>query len=348
MDLLRLENSSFLYALILIPVLTLIYILWRISIRRKLEKVGDPSMIGSMMPESSSLKHGLKFGLLMFGLALLILGAANPQIGTKLVEYKREGVDVVIAIDISNSMMSEDIKPDRLSRAKFMVSRLIDKLQEDRIGVVIFAGDAFLQLPLTADYSAAKLMLSTIETDLIPGQGTAIGKAINIATDALPQDDKKHKVVIVVTDGENHEDDAIGAASEAAKRGIVVHTIGMGTLKGGPIPLKNSYGTQDFLRDESGQIIMTKLDASMLQQIASAGGGTFSRAADSDPELMTLLESLSKMEKKEYGARLYTDYEDRFQIFLLVGLLIIIGEIIISERKNKYLGILMNFVEKKL
>jgi Ca-activated chloride channel family protein len=213
---------------------------------------------------------------------------------------------------------------------------------------VIFAGDAFLQLPLTADYSAAKLMLSTIGTDLIPGQGTAIGKAISIATEALPQDDKKHKVVIVVTDGENHEDDAIGGATEAAKRGIVVHTIGMGTLKGGPIPLKNSYGTQDFLRDESGQIIMTKLDATMLQQIASAGGGTFSRAADSDPELMTLLESLSKMEKKEYGTKLYTDYEDRFQIFLLVGLLIIIVEILISERKNKYFGLLMNFVEKKL
>jgi Ca-activated chloride channel family protein len=227
MDLIRLENSSFMYALVLIPILALIYIFWRISIKRKLEKVGNAAMLSSLMPESSPLKHGLKFGLLMLGLALLILGAANPQIGTKLAEYKREGVDVVIAIDVSNSMMSEDIKPDRLSRAKFMVSRLIDKLQEDRIGIVIFAGDAFLQLPLTADYSAAKLMLSTIETDLIPGQGTAIGKAISIATEALPQDDKKHKVVIVVTDGENHEDDAIGGATEAAKRGIVVHTIGM-------------------------------------------------------------------------------------------------------------------------
>ena len=347
MNLFRLENPEYLYLLLIIPLLIILFLYTRYQRKRKLLKYGDISLVEKLNPETSKYKSSVKFSLLLITLLLFIIGIANPQIGSKMIEVKREGVDVVIAIDVSNSMMSDDIKPDRLSRAKQLVSKLIDKLQNDRIGIVVFAGDAFKQLPLTTDYSAAKLILSTIDNNAIPLQGTAIGKAISLGIESFPQDDKKPRVMIIITDGENHEDDAIGMASDAAKSNIIVHTIGMGTIKGGPIPVYGASGRNDYMRDNEGAIIITKLDATMLQQIASAGNGTFIRSAESDPDLSTLLEKISKMEKKEYGSKLYTDYDDKFQYIFALVLLLIIIEMMISERKNKYFTALNQFVEKR-
>jgi Ca-activated chloride channel family protein len=276
-------------------------------------------------------------------LAFLILGIANPQIGSKLEEVKRRGVDVMIVIDVSNSMLAEDIKPNRLSRAKQLVSRLIDKLENDRIGIVVFAGDVFLQLPMTSDYSAAKLLLSTIDTDIIPGQGTAIGKAIEMAMNSFPSQENKYKTIIIITDGENHEDDAIAAANEAVKNGIIIHTIGMGSVQGGPIPIYKKNTQVDFIRGNDGEIVISKLDATALQQIAAAGNGKFIRSSGTDPELSDLIVEIAKMEKKEYGSKLFTDYEDRFQYFIGAAVFLLILELFISDRKNKLLDVLNFF-----
>ena len=231
----RFENSVFLYVLVLIPAFALLYFLLRNYRKKLLQKYGDMSLLNHLMPEVSRYKNVIKISLLLSGLAFLILGTANPQIGTKLENFKREGVDVIIAIDVSNSMKAEDVKPNRLERAKQYVSKLIDKMYNDRIGLIVFAGDAFIQLPLTTDYSAAKLFLSTVDCDLVYNQGTAIGKAIELSMKSFKQEEKKYKALIIITDGENHEDDAISIAGEAVKTGIVIYTIGMGSINGAPI-----------------------------------------------------------------------------------------------------------------
>lgn len=342
MELIRLEHTDYLYLLLLIPIFALVFIFLRLKRRKKLDKFGDIRLIDSLMPDISSYKPHLRYIILMAALLFFVIGIANPQIGSKVEEFKREGVDVVIAIDVSKSMMAEDIKPNRLSRAKQAVSRLIDELRNDRIGIIVFAGNAFLQLPLTSDYSAAKLLLSTIEPDIVSVQGTAIGNAIKLATDAFPEDDDKHKVLIIITDGENHEDDALGKAKESAEKGVVIHTIGMGSISGAPIP----EGKSGFKKDRDGNIVVSKLDASMLQQVAVSGGGRFIRAGGPDPELSNLLEDISKMDKKEYESRLITDYEDRFQYFIAVAFILLLLEFFLSDRKNLILTKLSNFVEK--
>jgi Ca-activated chloride channel homolog len=316
----RLENGVYLWGLLLIPLFILIFLFTRAKLLKNLKKIGDMKLVMLLQPDSSRYKNTVKFSLVMIGLLFIILGIANPQIGSKLSEAKREGIDVIICLDVSNSMLSEDVKPNRLERAKQLVSRMIDKLQADRIGLVVFAGDAFVQLPITSDYSAAKLFLSFVDQDLIPEQGTAIGQAIDIAVNNFKTEDKVKKTIIVITDGENHEDDAVGASSGAYKNGFIVHTIGMGTLGGGPIPMIRNGQNMGFLKDKEGTIVTTKCDPQMLQQISTAGGGEFIFAGNSDPDLSKFIDKLTGMDKKEYQSKLFTDYEDRFQYFIFAGL----------------------------
>ncbi len=347
MDLFRFQNEYYLWGLLAIPIIAILYFLWRLDRKSKIKKFGESTIINQLLLDVSKYKPIIRLSLISIAIVFLVLSIAQPQIGSRLVEFKREGIDVVIAIDVSNSMKAQDIKPDRLNRAKLMISRLIDKLTNDRIAIVLFAGDAFLQLPLTTDYGASKLMLQTIETDLIPGQGTAIGKGIELAMKALISDEKRSKSIIIITDGENHEGDAIGMAQLASTRGIVVHTVGIGTVNGGPIPIRRVDGTTTFLKDTEGNTVITKLDATMLQQIASAGNGSFIRAVDTDPMVNDLLSSLAKLEKTEIESQLFTDYDDKFQYFLFIALLIILFELLFSDRRNKYITQLMNFVEKQ-
>ncbi len=346
MDLFRLENIDYLWGLLFIPLAVLLFWFVRILRKRSLQRFGDTGLVTRLMPESSGYKPLLKFILIMFAFAALTAGIANPQMGTKLQEYKREGIDIMIALDVSNSMKAEDIKPNRLSRAKQAVTRLIDNLRNDRIGMIVFAGSSFLQMPLTTDYSAAKLLLETIDTDMIPTQGTAIGSAIDLAIDSYSEEKERSKVLIIITDGENHEDDALGMAEKAADAGITIYTVGVGSIKGAPIPVYNGKVRTGFTKDKQGNVVISKLDATVLQQIASTANGEFIRFSSSDPDLSAILEKIGKMEKKEISTMMFSDYEDKFQYLIAAALLFLIFEFLISERKNKLISALNRFAEK--
>tara|TARA_Y100000385_G_scaffold24035_2_gene23197 strand:- start:440 stop:1483 length:1044 start_codon:yes stop_codon:yes gene_type:complete len=334
---LRYENSEWLFLLVLIPIIILVFIFsvrWR---KKAIGVFGQLKLVYKLMPMASELKLRTKFILFSIAITALIIGIANPQIGSKMEEVKREGVDLMIAIDLSNSMLAEDLQPNRLMRAKQSISKLIDRLDGDRIGLIVFAGDAFVQLPITTDYSAAKLFLSTINTSIVPTQGTAIGKAIELSIKSFDLKNDQSKAIIVITDGENHEDDAIKKAEEAEELGIFVHTIGMGSAEGGPIPIKNRYGSvTSYQKDKEGNTIITVLNEEMLKQIAQAGGGSYIRANSTQSGLNALFKEINKMEKKEIGSKVFTDYKDRFQWFIGLTIILLIIEIMIKGRKNKW------------
>ncbi|MBJ10830.1 MAG: hypothetical protein CMP66_05150 [Flavobacteriales bacterium] len=334
---LRYEHTELLYLLGIIPVLLLLLVLamrWR---KKALNNFGEHRLVKKLMPMASSYKVKLKFGVFLLAITSIIIGLANPQIGSKMEEVKREGVDLMIAVDLSNSMLSEDLQPSRLQRAKQAISRLIDRLEGDRIGLVVFAGDAYVQLPITTDYSAAKLFLSTINTNIISNQGTAIGKAIELSLNSFDYENTQSKAIIIITDGENHEDDAIEMAYAAAEKGVFVHTIGMGSVEGSPIPIKNRYGQlKGYRKDKQGNTVITKLNEGMLQEIAQAGGGSYIRANSTQSGLNALFKEINKMEKSEIGSKVFTDYKDRFQIFICLAIALLLLDLLILERKNKW------------
>ena len=334
----RFGHTEYLWALATLPAIIALYFI-AVRLRRKaLERFGNPDMVAQLIPAAGKYKRSIKFVLLSTGLCFLILGLANPQIGTKMEEVKREGVDIIIALDVSNSMKSEDIKPNRLESAKQEISRIIDKLQNDRIGIIVFAGDSYLQLPLTTDYGAAKLMLSTIDVDVVPIPGTAIGSAIKLAMKSFAQGEKKHKVIVIITDGENHEDDAIAAAKDARSEGAVIHTVGMGSPEGAPIPVYENNVPVGFRKDGQGNVVLTRLDEAGLQQIAATGDGKYIRATNQQDELDQVLKEIQVMEKKEFGAKVFTEFEDRFQYFLGIALVLLTVELFVSERKSLWLS----------
>lgn len=334
----KFAHSEYLLGLCIIPLLILLFWWGMFRNRKALEQFGNPALLSQLMTETSKYKRTFKFFLLIFGMFFLVIALANPQIGTKMEEVKREGVDIMIAIDVSNSMRAEDIKPNRLESAKQEINRLINRLQNDRIGLIVFAGESYLQLPLTSDFSSARLLLSAIDVDIVPIQGTAIGSAIRLAMKSFVEGEKKHKVIIVISDGENHEDDAITAAKEAHSEGAIVHTMGMGTPEGVPIPIYENNQRIGFKKDKNNNIIMTKLDEAGLQQIASAGGGKYIRATTGGDELGILMKEIESMEKKEFGAKIFTEYEDRFQYFLIIALFLVVLEFFTVERKNRLLS----------
>ena len=343
----RLENGIYLYALLSLPLIILFYFAMMRWKRKAMEHFGDSSLIERLFPNISKSKIFLKFILIILAFTILVIGIANPQIGTRLETVKREGVDIMIALDVSNSMRAEDIMPDRLERSKQAIYRLIEKLDNDRIGIIIFAGRAYIQLPLTTDMGAAKLFLANITTDLIPTQGTAIGDAIELASTSYGTKDKKHKALIIITDGENHEDDAINAAKKASEEGIIIHTIGMGSPMGTPIPLFKNNVRSGYRKDADGNTILTKLDESALMQIAAAGKGEYIRATNSDDGLKLILDQIAKMEKKNFGVKEFADYVDRFQYFLFAAFLLLVAEFFVTERKSKCLVKINLFGEGK-
>ena len=335
---LRYEHSEGLYLLLIIPVIVLVFIIYSRWQKKAIRTFGHNELVQKLMPMASVAKQRLKFVLICLALLFLIIGIVNPQIGSKMEEVKREGVDLMIAIDLSNSMLAEDLQPNRLMRAKQSISNLIDRLSGDRIGLIVFAGDAYVQLPITTDYSAAKLFLSTINTNIIPTQGTAIGKAIELAVSSFESENNdQNKAIIIITDGENHEDNAIEKAKEAQQSGIYVHTIGMGSVDGGPIPKKNKYGSiTNYRKDQQGNTIITKLNEQMLKDIAQSGGGAYIRANSTQSSLNTLFNEINKMEKKEIGSKVFTDYKDQFQWFIAISIFLLILDVVISNTKRKW------------
>src|SRR5579862_2069427 len=330
----KFAHPEYLLALAALPLLAIAYFWAARSRKRALARLGSIAMLDRLIPVSAGKKRGIKFILVFLAVSFLVLGVANPEIGTKLENVQRQGVDIFIALDVSLSMKCEDIKPSRLENAKREISEMLDKLQEDRIGLIVFGGDSYLQLPLTTDYDAARLMLSSIDVDVVPVPGTAIGSAIRLAKESFVAGEKRHKVIIVITDGENHEDDAVAAAKEAAADGDVVHTIGMGSPQGGPIPLYQNGQQIGFKKDSDSSIVVTKLDESALQEIAAAGGGKFLRGNNEQSQLDVLVKDIQSMEKKEFGEKVVTEFEDRFQYFLVPALVLMILELFVLERKS--------------
>jgi Ca-activated chloride channel family protein len=277
--------------------------------------------------------------VILLALASLVVGLANPQIGTRLEEVKQEGVDLFIALDVSLSMKAEDIKPNRLEKAKLEIRSLLGRLAGDRIGLIVFAGDAYTQFPLTTDYSAANIFLDVIDVDVAPVPGTAIGSAIARAMDSFDFKEPTTKVIIIITDGENNEGEVMESAQEASKKGILLYTIGLGSPAGAPIPVYNSEGRQtDFKRDRMGNVVLSKLDEVSLEKIAAIGNGKYYRGTNTQDELDQVYEDLNALEKKEFGSKQFTDYEDRFQFFLAAGIILLIAELLISERRSKLLA----------
>jgi len=336
MESFRFAHPEYFYFLLVIPIFTLFFIVSRINRRRSLRLFGDHDLVAQLMPSVSSARPVLKFILWMLALCFLITAVAQPQFGSKLLTTKRKGVELIIALDVSNSMMAEDIKPNRLERAKRAIAKLTERLRDDKLGLIVFAGQAYVQLPITTDYVSAKLFLDAITTSIVPEQGTAIGAAINLATKSFSPNFVGSKAIIVITDGENHEDDAVGAAKSAFEKKIIVNTIGMGLPQGAPIPM-GATGSRDFLKDRSGNIVVTKLDESMLTQIANAGGGTYIRANNTEVGLNDLFNQIGKMEKTELESREYSEYNDQFPLFLSLALAMILLDFMVLDRKNKWL-----------
>lgn len=336
MEMFRFAHPEYFWGFWLIPVLTLFFIFSRILRKRALKKFGDLEIISQLMPSASGFRPVFKFLLLMLALSAFILGAARPQFGSKLQTVKREGVEIIIALDVSNSMMAEDIKPNRLERSKRAIDRLISRLKNDKIGLIVFAGEAYTQLPITSDYTSAQLFLNSVSTEIVPRQGTAIGAAINLATRSFTPNPESSKAIIVITDGENHEDDAVGTAQQAAQQGIVVHTIGMGLPQGAPIPVTRG-GQTDYRRDREGNVVITRLDEVMLEKISASGNGIYLRASTANVGLEDILEEINKMQKTEIETQMFSEYDDLFPYFFAVGLVILLLEFLIMERKNRFL-----------
>ena len=344
----RFEHDIYLWALLaVIPLIVLVFIWVQYWKKKKLQKFGSQAIIKRLMPNVSKKLPVLKFVIYTIAMISLLVGLANLQFGTKLEEVKREGVDLMICLDVSNSMLAEDLSPNRLERSKRAIYQLIEKLHNDRLGIIVFAGDAYVQLPITTDYSSAKLFLETIGTDIVPTQGTSIGAAINLAMESFDFENGTSKSIIVITDGENHEDDAKTAAIEAAEKDVIVNTIGMGSEKGGPIPVYKNGAQIDFRKDNEGNTVVTKLNEAMLKEIATAGGGSYVRASNANAGLGIIMDEIDKMEKKEFGSKSFKDYEDRFQIFLIIALFLIVLEYFISNRRSTKLDGVNLFESKK-
>jgi Ca-activated chloride channel family protein len=305
------------------------------SKNRRLDRFGESSLLSNLVTDLSSVYTAIKYILWRLAAAFLVLALINPQLGSKMAEAKVKGIDIIVALDVSNSMMAEDLSPNRLVSAKRAISKMLEKLQGDRVGIIVFAGQAYVQLPITSDYAAGKLFLSTIDTDVVPVQGTDIGAAIDLSMKSFSEESPAQKAIVIITDGENHEADAVVAAQEAAEQGIRVFTIGMGSQDGTPIPQYNGNTRTGFKKDQEGNIVVSKLNEQMLREIANAGNGAYIRASNAEVGLEPLLAELNQIEKTDMGTVAYAEYEDRFQIFLALALLCLVLEFFLSNQKGK-------------
>ncbi len=328
----RFANPEFLYLLFTLPAILVFYVYSVIAKKKAIKKFGNPNLLSELMPEVSSKRQNLKFWLLFSAIGVMIFVVAGPQFGSKLETVKRHGVEIMVCLDVSNSMLSEDVAPNRLDKAKQMLARLTDGFTNDKVGLIVFAGDAFTQLPITSDYISAKMFLSSINPEMVSTQGTAIGKAINLAVRSFTPNELTDKAIILITDGENHEDDAIGAAKNAAEKNIKVNIVGMGQPKGAPIPIG---GGNNYMKDREGNVVITKLNEQMCQEIASAGNGLYVRADNTNSALRALQSEIDKMNKSELESKVYSEYDEQFQILAWIVLVLLIAEVLIMDRRNR-------------
>lgn len=334
---LRWEHSWAFYLLAALPVLVALFLWFSYQRKKSFQKFADSHLIKRLAIGMPLHKHEVKFSLVLLAVASLSIGIANPKLGSKLEEVKREGIDIMVALDLSRSMNATDVTPSRLEKAKLFVGKLINELKGDRIGLVIFAGNAYVQMPITTDYAAAILFLESIDSEIVPRQGTAIGEAIRLSMESFSDESETNKAILVISDGENHEGDAIEAAKKAKAEGLLVYAVGVGTERGSPVPLKRNGVQYDFQRDKQGNIITSKMNPEMLQEVATAGGGGYFGLESAREAAELLNKELGKLEKQELEARVFTDYEDHFQIFVGICLLLLIIDWMISYRRNRWL-----------
>lgn len=323
-------NPNFLFLPALIPVFFVVYSIMMGLRKRRIRKLGDQELVNSLMPSRSASKGWVRLVLFSIGFLFFAIGLARPQIGAKLKEHKSKGCEVMVVLDVSNSMLAQDYSPNRLERAKLAISRLTDKLKDDRIGLILFAGTSFVQLPITSDYISAKMFLNSISTESVPVQGTAIGEAINTAIRSFSAQSEKSRVIIVITDGENHEDDPVEAAKQAVSMGIKVYTIGVGSSQGQPIPMNG-----ELLKDSKGNIVVTKLDEDVLKNVASAGNGAYVKAGNEEFGLNPIIEDIRKMEDEEFQSMVFEEFNEQYMYFFAIALLFFILEMLIGNRKAK-------------
>lgn len=328
----RFENPAFLYLLIIIPVIIVIRFLEMRKRKLKLKKFGDLSLLKQLMPDVSSSRKSLKFWLMVAALALLIVMLARPQMGTKISQEKRKGIEVIISLDISNSMRAEDVVPSRLDKSKMLVENMVDNFTNDKVGLVVFAGDAFIQLPITSDYVSAKMFLQNTDPSLIATQGTDLAGAIELSSKSFTQQDKVGRAILIITDGEDHEGGAIEAAEKARKNGIRVFVLGVGSTKGSSVP----DGNGGYMKDNSGQEVISALNEEMCKQVAQAGGGAYIHVDNTSLAQRQLNDELTKLQKGDISSVVYSEYDEQFQAVGILVLILLIIEMLILERKNPF------------
>ncbi|MGZ3873045.1 MAG: vWA domain-containing protein [Mucilaginibacter sp.] len=343
---LRFAHIEFLWGLALIPAFILLFIVVSRWKKKAVSALGDTAVVKLLMPDVSFSRPWLKFILFTVAYAFLLIGAADPQIGSKMEEEKRKRADLMILLDVSNSMLAQDLAPNRLENAKRAIAQLIDNLHSDRIGIIVFAGEAYVQLPVTTDYSAAKLFLNTINTNMVPTQGTAIGAAIDLGMKSFDFKDGTGKAMIIITDGENHEDDAVAASRNAADKDVSIHVIGVGSAQGAPIPIYENGRQTGFHTDSVGKTVVSKLNEDMCKEIAAAGNGAYVRATNASSGLGIVMDQISKIQRKTVDSKNFKDFEDRFQFFLGFALLLLVIEFFISNRRSQRLSNLKLFEVK--
>ncbi len=327
----RFADPTYLYALIILPFLVVFYFYSNYRRRKNIRKYGDPELIECLMPEVSKYRPDVKFWIVLITLGLIIMMISRPQFGSKMETVKRSGVEVVIALDISNSMLAQDVIPSRLDKSKKLVSRMVDEFTNDKVGLIVFAGDAFTQLPITSDYISAKMFLESISPALISSQGTNIGGAIRLAIRSFTPQEGVGRAIVVITDGENHEGGAIEAAKEAAEKGIKVYVLGVGSPEGSPIPIR---GSNDFRKNKDGNVIVTRLNEEMCQEIAKAGNGGYIRVDNSNSVQRALQKEIEKLAKADVESTIYTEFDEQFQVIAWVIFFLLLIEMLIMEKKN--------------
>jgi len=332
----KFENSLYFYGFTTIPFLVLIFLGYLHHRRKKLKQLGDDRLVKELSPYSNLRKRITKHLLLLLALSCLILAMCNLQTGSKLAEVKREGAELMVCLDVSNSMLAQDLSPNRLTRAKYALEKMIDRLEGDQLGLVIFAGEAYVQLPITSDYNAAKMFLESIGPGMVPVQGTDLAAAIEKAAESFNKEQGKNKAIILITDGENHEADAIEAAKNAAAAGIMINTIGIGSEQGVPIPYIQNGSIKGYRKDKDGNTVITKLNAEALKEIAVKGNGVYVQASQADLGLEAVLDKINELDKAKIDSKMYTDYEDQFQWFIGLTLLLLLVEFFISERTSEW------------
>lgn len=325
---LNFAQPQWLLLIFLIPVFFIAYAVTRKLRKRRIRRFGDDTLVEALMPSRSRSKGWVRLVLFSIGFLFLSVGLSRPQIGAKLKEHKTKGAEIMIALDVSNSMLAEDYSPNRLERAKLSISRIVDRLRDDRIGLIVFAGNAFVQLPITTDYVSAKMFLNSISTESVPVQGTAMGDAINTAVRSFSAQSEKSRAVIVITDGENHEDDPVEAARNAAQAGVRVYTIGVGSVEGQPIPMNG-----ELLKDRDGNIVVTRLDEDVLKEVAASGNGLYVHAGNNEFGLGPVIESIRKLDQEEFESVVFEEFDEQYMYFLAIALVFFVVEMLIGERR---------------